>query len=134
MSATHQAYPHARTTLSLWAVPAPIEPPSASVVAAVVVFGDIHETWDDGETVIRFSRARLEREDMRLLLREDLARAGGVRVIWDEREEQIVRVLDSGPLTMTPQLQSVGNRYAEARMRGAPRYRVAPPAQDAVAA
>ncbi len=116
-----QAYPLPRAPLSLWAVPVAAPPPSSSVVAAVVAFGDVVEERDDGETLIRFSRARLEREDMRLLLGCDLARALDVSVVWDSQEDQIVRVLDSTRLQPVTAAPGAGNRYANAKMRGATR-------------
>ncbi len=122
------AYPTPQTALSLWAVAAAAPPPSAEVVAAVVMFGDLLEHREDGTTCIRFSRARLEREDVALTLGPDRDRALGVSVIWADGEEQIVRVIDAGPLEPAPERDRGGarpaNRYARARMRGAvrPRY------------
>ena len=113
------AYPQARAPLSLWATPVPAPPPSASVVAAVVAFGDVVEEREDGETLIRFSPARLEREDMQLLLGSDLDRALDVSVIWDAEEEQIVRVLDTARLQPVTAAPGGANCYARAKMRGA---------------
>ena len=97
-------------------------------MAAVLAFGDLREEREDGATLIRFSPARLDHEDMRLLLGEELARAAHVSVIWDDEEEQLLSVLDAAPLLPPARLPPTadfraGNRYADARMRGTARER-----------
>jgi hypothetical protein len=93
-----QAQIQALSPLSLWVKPAAVEAPSSSVVAAVLTFGDVHEPREDGTVLIRFSAQRLEQVDMALVLGEACARAQDVSVVWDEREEQIVSVIDLAPL------------------------------------
>ena len=117
MSRLNPALPTRRPVLGLWTVSAPVPPPPAEVVAAVVMFGDVVQEHDDGTTTIRLSQARVERGDLDAVLGADLARATEIGVIWDEREEQIVRVLDSGGLAPVSSLRGQ-NRYATARMRG----------------
>ena len=124
---THPAATHSaltRPALGLWTTPRPIVPPPAQVVAAVVMFHDVVEEGEDGLTVLRVSPGRLAREDIALVLGADLARAGEVRVVWDEREEQIVRVIDTGAVEPVGALPGLANRYAEARKRGARRLQL----------
>jgi hypothetical protein len=115
-----------RSAASLWAAPAaPAVPVSPALVSAVLVFGDLHETREDGTTAIRLSPERLAPGDLRLLLGVDAARLMDITVLWDDREEQVVGVVDAGPLWPHPQPDPAGptgNAYADARMRGFPRF------------
>jgi hypothetical protein len=110
--------------MSLWGVPDPVAAPREAVVAAVLQFGDVREEREDGTTLIRFTRNRLEREDMQMLLGEDLYRALDVSLIWDEAEDQLVRVLDVAPLRQGRARATPPNRYADAHMRSFPRERL----------
>jgi hypothetical protein len=116
--------PPAAASMSLWGVPDPAAAPRESVVAAVLQFGDVREEREDGTTLIRFTRSRLEREDMQMLLGEDLYRALDVSLIWDEAEDQLVRVLDVAPLRRGQARTTPPNRYADAHMRSFPRERL----------
>ncbi len=124
MPAAASNLPPPAVSLSLWGVPDSVDAPREGVVAAVLQFGDVREEREDGTTLIRFTRSRLEREDMQMLLGEDLYRALDVSLIWDEAEDQLLRVLDVAPLrrgrARTPPL----NRYADAHMRSFPRERL----------
>jgi len=118
----------AAAAMSLWGAADPVAAPGEGVVAAVLQFGDVREEREDGTTLIRFTRSRLEREDMQMLLGEDLYRALDVSLIWDETEDQLVRVLDVAPLRQG-QAQARAratrpNRYADAHMRSFPRERL----------
>ena len=114
-----------RSAASLWAVSrAPAPPPSPALVSAVLVFGDVHEVREDGITAIRLSPARLAPGDLKMLLGVDETRLLDLTVLWDEREEQVVGVIDAGPLRPSPEPDPAGptgNAYADARMRGFPR-------------
>jgi hypothetical protein len=72
--------------LSLWRRDCPPAPPSEALVAAVLAFGDLRRVREDGCTVISFSPERASSEDMRMLLREDSARALDVSVVWSETD------------------------------------------------
>jgi hypothetical protein len=119
--------PTPAAALSLWGLSEPVAAPAEHVVAAVLQFGDVREERDDGTTLIRFTRSRLEREDMQLLLGDDLYRALDVSLIWDEAEDQLVRVLDLAPLRHSDGQRRARatrpNRYADAHMRSFPRER-----------
>lgn len=110
-----------RPAASLWARAATLAPPSSALVSAVLVFGDLHEAREDGTTAIRLSPQRLNPGDLRMLLGAEEARALDVTVLWDEREEQVVQVIDAGPFRREPEPGPTGNAYADARMRGFPR-------------
>ena len=103
--------------LSLFCAPAPVAAPSQSVVAAVLQFADLREEHEDGRVTLRFSAARLEREDMALLLGEARDRARDVSIVWDEAEGEMVRVIDLAPLRAGREGADQTNRYAAARKR-----------------
>ena len=117
------AFPAARPAVSIWAQPSPVAPPSDRVVAAVLQFGDVWDEREDGLTLIRFTPERLAMGDMRELLGSETARAEDVSILWDDREEQLVRVIDTAPLRAASDERPTGNAYADARMRGYRRYR-----------
>ncbi len=107
----------AKGALSLFSAPAPLAPPSQSVVAAVLQFADVREEHDDGLVTLRFSSARLARGDMALILGEEVGRAADVSIVWDEREGEMVRVIDLAPLRSGRETLEQANRYAAARQR-----------------
>jgi len=121
-AASHLPTPAA--PMSLWSAPDPVAAPAERIVAAVLQFGDVREDREDGTTLIRFTRSRLDREDMQMLLGEDLYRALDVSLIWDEAEDQLVRVLDVAPLRQGDARAKPPNRYADAHMRSFPRERL----------
>jgi hypothetical protein len=70
-------------------------PPSAEVIDAVLRFADIEEDLGGGRTHYRLSERRLRQREVRKALgKEGVARAADVGVVWDERQDQIVRVFD----------------------------------------
>jgi hypothetical protein len=120
-----------RPAASLWAAAdTRVAPPSPALVSAVLVFGDVHEAREDGTTAIRLSAERLRPGDLRMLLGAEEARALDLTVLWDDREEQVVGVIDLGPLRHAAEPGPTGNAYADARMRGFPRA----PAREQAAA
>jgi len=126
--------PSPAAPMSLWGAIDPVAAPGERVVAAVLQFGDIREEREDGTTLIRFTRSRLEQEDMQMLLGDELYRALDVSLIWDEAEDQLVRVLDVAPLRQGrarpnpphryAPIRCAPNLYAEAHMRSYPRERL----------
>lgn len=116
--------PPPAAVLSLWGACDPVAAPAENVVAAVLQFGDVRDEREDGTVLIRFTRDRLEREDMQMLLAQDLYRALDVSLIWDETEDQLVRVLDVAPLRRGGAQPRRLNRYADAHMRSFPRERL----------
>lgn len=118
-----------RPALSLWIEPEPCAPPPMSVVGAVLAFGDVRDEQEDGTVLVRFSPARIEREDVRLLLGADRCRALDVSILWDDDQSQVVRVIDLAPLRAATAIARSRSRYAEARMKAS-----AEPSGDLLAA
>lgn len=110
------AFPKSRIPISLWVAPVPVAPPSGAVIAAVLAFGDQREDREDGTTLVRFSPERLAIGDLDEMLGAELDRALDVSIIWDEREDEVVSVLDVAPLRAHDGAP-IGNRYADARLR-----------------
>ncbi|MDD3838425.1 MAG: hypothetical protein WCY15_03470 [Phenylobacterium sp.] len=80
------------------AVSAPLRTPlPGAVVTAVVRFSDILVDQGGGRTLMRLSEGRLADPEVRTWLGEAAPRAAGVSVLWDEREEEIVRVFEAPP-------------------------------------
>lgn len=107
----------AKAAVSLFSAPVAVTPPSERVVAAVLEFGDVREEHDDGLVTVRFTTARLEREDMALVLGEECGRAKDVSIVWDEAECEMVRVIDLAPLRAGRESVEQANLYAAARRR-----------------
>ena len=107
----------AKGAVSLFSAPVAVTPPSERVVAAVLEFGDVREEHDDGLVTVRFTSARLEREDMALVLGEERGRARDVSIVWNEAECEMVRVIDLAPLRAGRESVEQANLYATARKR-----------------
>ncbi len=107
----------AKGAVSLFSAPVPVTPPSEQVVAAVLQYADVREEHDDGRVTLRFTTARLERDDMVLLLGEARHRARDVSIVWDEAESEMVRVIDLAPLRAGRETVDQANLYAAARKR-----------------
>ena len=122
-----------QTPLSLWARSAPLAPPSAAVINAILDYGDICEARDDGLLLVRLSPVRAAQASLDLASTGERQRALDVAIVWDEREQQIVSVLDAGPFRASSEDRSTGNAYADARLRGFPR-RMQPAGAHAIAA
>jgi hypothetical protein len=70
-------------------------PPSGEIISAVLRFADIEEDMGGGRTHYRLSDKRLRQREVRKALgKEGVARAADVGVVWDERQDEIVRVYD----------------------------------------
>jgi len=69
--------------------------PSADVINAVLQYADIEEDLGGGRFLNRLSSKRLRQREVRKALGDAVARAADVSVVWDERQGQIVRVLDA---------------------------------------
>ena len=106
-----------KSAVSLFCAPVPVAPPSERVVAAVLEFGDVREEHDDGLVTVRFTAARLEREDMALILGAESGRARDVSIVWDEAQCEMVRVIDLAPLRAGRETLEQANLYASARKR-----------------
>lgn len=71
-------------------------PPSAMLISVVLEYADLRDDMGGGRVMLRLSPMRLAEPDVRAMLADEVERAGDVAVIWDEREDEIFRVLDGG--------------------------------------
>jgi hypothetical protein len=70
-------------------------PPSGDIINAVLRFADIGEDLGGGRTHYRLSDKRLRQREVRAVLgKAGVERAADIGVVWDERQDEIVRVLD----------------------------------------
>lgn len=74
--------------------PAPSLPPAA-VVDAVLRFHDVAVDQGGQRTLLRLSEHRLHEPEVEAALGADAARAGRVAILWNERESEIIRVLEA---------------------------------------
>ena len=75
--------------------PLAAQPLPAAVVDAVLRFHDEEQDQGSGRTLLRLSPARLGETDVKAALGELAARAGRVAILWNEREGEIIRVLEA---------------------------------------
>lgn len=74
--------------------PRPLPPPAA-VVDAVLRFHDREDDQGSGRTLLRLSAERLRQREVKAALGEFAARAARVSILWNERESEIIRVLEA---------------------------------------
>jgi len=81
--------------MSRFACPAwAIAPVNAPMISAVLAFADIHRDLGAGRTLMRISQERAARADVILLLGRDAQRVVDLGVVWNDREDQIIRIVD----------------------------------------
>lgn len=83
-----------RFTCSPWAA----APVNQAMISAVMDFADIHRDLGNGRTLRRISHERAAKADMFLLLGRDVERVTDIGLVWNDREDQIVRVTDDAEL------------------------------------
>ena len=76
------------------ALPAPLP---GAVVDAVLRYHDEVQDQGCGRSLLRLSRSRLRDAEVAAALGELTARAAQVSILWNEREGEIIRVLDAAP-------------------------------------
>jgi hypothetical protein len=69
----------------------------ATVVDAVLRFHDETQDQGAGRTLLRLSARRLHDAEVLAALGQLTARAAGVSILWNEREGEIIRVLEETP-------------------------------------
>jgi hypothetical protein len=69
-------------------------PPSGALINAVLQFADLRDDMGGGRVLLRVSPARMAEPAVRDGLGEEAGRLADVALIWDERDEALVRVLD----------------------------------------
>jgi hypothetical protein len=67
----------------------------AAVVDAVLRFHDEEQDQGAGRTLLRLSRQRLRDAELRAALGVHAPRAANVSILWNEREGEIIRVLEA---------------------------------------
>ncbi len=78
-------------------------PVNAAMISAVLDFADIHRDLGGGRTLLRLSPERVLRADIILLLGRDAERAVDIGLVWNDREDQIVRIIDDAALRASRQ-------------------------------
>ncbi len=90
--------------MSRFACPAwTVTPVNAPMISAVLAFADIHRDLGAGRTLMRISAERAARADVILLLGRDAERVIDLGVVWNDREDQIIRIQDDAELRETRQ-------------------------------
>jgi hypothetical protein len=74
--------------------PRPLPPP-AEVVNAVLRFHDEEQEQSSGFTLLRLSPKRARQREVKAALGPHAARAARVSILWNERESEIIRVLEA---------------------------------------
>jgi hypothetical protein len=74
--------------------PRPVPPP-AVLVDAVLRFHDEETDQGAGRTLLRLSAQRLRQREVKAALGELAPRAARVSILWNERESEIIRVLEA---------------------------------------
>ena len=80
-----------------------VAPVNAAMISAVLDFADIHRDLGGGRTLMRLSPERALRADIILLLGRDAERAADIGLVWNDREDQIVRIIDDAALRASRQ-------------------------------
>lgn len=70
-------------------------PPPATLIDAVLRYHDEAHDQGGGRTLLRLSERRLHEPEVEAALGGDTRRAGRVSILWNERESEIIRVLES---------------------------------------
>lgn len=71
------------------------QPLPAAVVDAVLRFHDEEQDQGAGRTLLRLSAQRLRQREVKAALGDLAARAARVSILWNERESEIIRVLEA---------------------------------------
>lgn len=76
---------------------APVERPAlpGSVIDAVLRFHDEEQDQGAGRTLMRLSKKRLRDAEVSAALGDQKTRAANVSILWNERESEIIRVLEA---------------------------------------
>jgi hypothetical protein len=80
-----------------------VAPINAAMISAVLGFADIHRDLGGGRTLMRLSPERVLWADIILLLGRDAQRAADIGLVWNDREDQIVRIIDDATLRASRQ-------------------------------
>ncbi|MGH6987551.1 MAG: hypothetical protein ACRED9_12025 [Caulobacteraceae bacterium] len=98
----------------------PRRAPLASLIDAILENADLRHDLGAGRTLLRLSASAVARAQRLAAMGEDVSRLSDLAVIWDEREDVLLRVLE-GPA-------------AQAEPEAEPRFELTPAALDYLAA
>jgi len=73
-------------------------PPPAVVIDAILRFHDEAQDQGCGRTLLRLTARRLRDAEVKAALGDLGRRAAGVSILWNDREEEIIRVLEAPAL------------------------------------
>lgn len=86
-----------RVSRPLWAAARPLRaPPSSALINAVIEHADLVDDMGGGRKLLRLTPAAIADANFDHL-GEERARLGHIAILWDQVEDQVVRVLDGGP-------------------------------------
>lgn len=77
---------------------APTWPPSARLIDAVIRFADQRKPCGPGRSILSLSTSRRNQADVIQATGHEWRRIGAVQVVWDELDEQMVRIIDDSLL------------------------------------
>ena len=86
------AYERSARTLPPVERPAPLP---AAVVDAVLRYHDEEQDQGAGRLLLRLSMRRLSDAEVKAALGEHAPRAANVSILWNDREDEIIRVLEA---------------------------------------
>ena len=72
-----------------------VQAASGALINAVLAYADIQLDMGGGKIMLRLSPERMTDPVIRQPLGREASRLGEISVIWDEREDQIFRIIDS---------------------------------------
>jgi hypothetical protein len=72
-----------------------VQAPSGGLINAILSYADIQLDMGGGKIMLRMSEERRTDPVIRKALGREAARLADISVIWDEREDQIFRIIDS---------------------------------------
>ena len=69
-------------------------PLTGAIIDAVLQYADLQEDQGCGRTLLKLSARRLAEAGVKASLGNNIDRARGVSILWNDREGEIVRVFD----------------------------------------
>jgi hypothetical protein len=121
-----------RSGRPLWSKPAAVRraPPSSALINAVLEHADLKDDMGGGRLLLRLSAEALDMTDFGFL-GDEAAQLGGIAILWDEIEDQIVRVMDGRNSPFKPTLAASNATPAAA---DEPKFELTPEAKAYVKA
>jgi hypothetical protein len=96
-------------------------PPSGELISAVIQYADLIKDMGGERSMLRLSERRMRDPVISGPLGREAERLGDIAVIWDDEEDQIVRVLDAAAgdqLTPASAMQPLGDEAVALTMEG----------------